>query len=169
MTNPCSLTLSRWHSKDAEEEIMRLAQREAFRDKYTALSSGKPIPKKSQLIKLNPCIDEDGMIRCDGRLIFADFLPYDTRFPIILPRVHWVTKLIVKYYHERGNHATGINFTLCQLSKRFWMIAVREKIREWDHECSECRKRRSKPACQIMASLPKTRLRFTFDPSPKQP
>ena len=33
--------------KDAEEEIVRLAQREAFRDEYAALSLGKPIPKKS--------------------------------------------------------------------------------------------------------------------------
>ncbi|XP_074637789.1 uncharacterized protein LOC141896447 [Acropora palmata] len=124
--------------KDAEEEILRLAQREAFCEEYTALRSGKPISKKSQLIKLNPCIDEDGIIRCDGRLKFADFLPYDTRFPIILPRGHWVKKLIVKNYHERGNHAAGVNFTLCQLSERFWIIAAREEIREWDRECNEC-------------------------------
>ena len=58
--------------KDAEEEIVRLAQREAFCEEYTALRLGKPISKKSQLIKLNPCIDEDGNIRCDGRLKFAD-------------------------------------------------------------------------------------------------
>ena len=150
--------------KDAEEEIVSLAQREVFRDEYTALSSGKPIPKKSQLIKLNPCLDGDGVIRCDGRLKFADFLPYDTRFPIILPRGHWVTKPIVKYYHERGNHAAGVNFNLCQLSEKFWIIAAREEIREWDYECNECKKRRSKPACQIMAPLPKTRLRFSFRP-----
>ena len=150
--------------RDAEEEIVSLAQREVFRDEYTALSSGKPIPKKSQLIKLNPCLNEDGVMRCDGRLKFADFLPYDTRFPIILPRGHWVTKLIVKYYHERGNHAAGVNFTLCQLSERFWIIAAREEIREWDYEYNECKKRRSKPACQIMAPLPKTRLRFSFRP-----
>ena len=160
-----NIELSPEEMKDAEEEIVRLAQREAFCDEYTALSSEKPIPKKSQLIKLNPYIEEDGVIRCDGRLKFADFLPYDARFPIILPRGHWVTKLIVKYYHERGNHAAGINFTLCQLSERFWIIAAREEIREWDHECNqECRRRRSKPACQIMAPLPKTRLRFTFRP-----
>ncbi|XP_044172538.1 uncharacterized protein LOC122956887 [Acropora millepora] len=122
--------------KDAEEEIVRLAQREAFCEEYTALRSGKPISKKSQLIKLNPCIDEDGIIRCDGRLKFVDFLPYDTRFQIILPRGHWVTKLIVKNYHERGNHAAVVNFTLCQLSERFWIIAAREKIREWDRECN---------------------------------
>ena len=145
--------------KDAEEEIVHLAQREAFRDEYAALSSGKPIPKKSQLIKLSPCIDDDGVIRSDGLLKFADFLPYDTRFPIILPRGH-----LVANYHERGNHAAGANFILCQLSERFWIIAAREEIREWDHECNECKRRRSKPACQIMAPLPKTRLRFSFRP-----
>ena len=145
-------------------EIVRLAQREAFRDEYAALSLGKPIPQKSQLIKLNPRIDEDGVIRCDGRLKFAEFLPYDTRCPIILPRGHRVTRLIVKNYHERASHVAGINFILCQLSERFWIIAAREEIREWDHECNECKKRRNKPACQIMAPLPKTRLRFTFRP-----
>ena len=150
--------------KGAEEEIVRLAQREAFCEEYRALRTGKPISKKSQLIKLNPCIDEDGIIRCDGRLKFADFLPYDTRFPIILPRGHWVTKLIVKNYHDRGNHTARVNFTLCQLSERFWIIAAREEIREWDRECNECKGRRSKPACQIMAPLPKARLRFTFKP-----
>ena len=91
-------------------------------------------------------------------------LPCHTRFRIILSRSHWLTKPIVKYYHERGNHAAGINLPLYQLSERFWIIAAREEIREWDHECNECRRRRSKPACQIMAPLPKTRLRFAFRP-----
>ena len=38
--------------RDAEEEIECLAQHVAFHDEYATLSSGKPIPKKSQLIKL---------------------------------------------------------------------------------------------------------------------
>lgn len=103
-----------------------LKRRLAFRDEYAALSLGKPIPKKSQLIKLNPCMDEDGAIKSDGRLKFAEFFPYDTRFPIILPRGLWVIRLIVKNYHERANHAAGINFILCQLSERFSIIAARE-------------------------------------------
>ena len=57
-----------------------------------------------------------------------------------------------------------VNFTVCQLSERFWIIAAREEIREGDRECNECKRRRSKPACQIMAPLPKARLRFTFKP-----
>ena len=158
------IELSHEEIKNAEEEIVSLAQHEAFSDEYTALSLGKPISQKSQLIKLNPCIDEDGVIRCDGRLKFAEFLPCDTRCPITLPRRHWVTKLIVKNYHERANHAAGVNFILCQLRERFWIITAREEIHEWDHECNECKKRQNKPACQIMAPLPKTRVCFTFWP-----
>jgi len=81
------IELSPEEIKDAEEEIVSLAQREAFHDEYAALSLGKPIPQKSQLINLNP-EDEDGVIQCDGGLKFAEFLPYDTRCPIILPRGH---------------------------------------------------------------------------------
>ncbi|PFX13134.1 hypothetical protein AWC38_SpisGene22812 [Stylophora pistillata] len=58
----------------------------------------------------------------------------DTRFRIILPCGHWLTKLIIKHYNERGNHVAGVKFTLCQ---RDWIIAAREEIREWDHECNE--------------------------------
>ena len=49
--------------RDAEEEIVCLAQHVAFHDEYAALSSGKPIPKKSQLIKLNHYIHNDGVTR----------------------------------------------------------------------------------------------------------
>jgi len=129
--------------KDAEEEIVSLAQREAFHDEYAALSLGKPTPQKSQLIKLNLCIDGDGIIRCDRCLRFAEFLPYNSRSPIVLPHRHWVTKLIVKNYHERANHASGVNVILWQLSERFWIIAACEEVHEWDHECNECKKRRS--------------------------
>ena len=49
-----------------------------------------------------PKMDEDGLLWCDGRLCYAEFLPYEVRFPLILPRGTWVTKLIVKHYHEIG-------------------------------------------------------------------
>lgn len=83
-----SLELLPEEIKGAQGEIARLAQSEAFFDEYIALSSEKSITKKSQLIKLNPCIDDDGVMRSDGRLKLAGFLPYDTRLPITLPRGH---------------------------------------------------------------------------------
>jgi len=147
---------------DAEEDIIRLAQCEAFHTEYTVLTKGKPLPKKSSLIKLTPRLDSQAILRCDGRLRFAECLPYDVRFPIILPRGHWVTKLIVKYYHDLANHSAGTNFVLSQISGRFWIVAAREEIREWEAECNECKKRKNKVATQVMGPLPQVRLRFTY-------
>ena len=97
-------------------------------------------------------------MRSDSRLQYAEFLPYDVRYPIILPWKNWVTKLIVKYYHERGNHNAGTNQTLSALSTKYWIIATREEIIEWEKECAACLRRKAKCAKQIMAPLPVNRL-----------
>ena len=81
-----------------------------------------------------------------------------SRYPIILPRKNWVTKLIVKHHHELGNHCAGTNQTLSLLSTRFWIISAREEIIEWERECAICKRRKAKVAQQIMAPLPQNRL-----------
>ena len=125
-----SKVLSPEEIREAEAEVVQSCQREAFSNECKALVSRKPIPSKSLLIKLNPVLDEEGCIRSDGRLRFAEYLPYDVRFPKILPQGHWVAKLIVKHYHEQANHTAGTNFFLSQVSKKYWIVAAREEIRE---------------------------------------
>jgi len=93
----------------------------------------------------------------DGGLTYAEFLPYDVRYPIILPRKHWVIKLIVKHHHTLRNHNSGTNLTLSSLCTRFWIISAREAIIEWEKECMMCRRHKAKAAQQIMAPLPAKR------------
>lgn len=62
---------------DAEVHIIKKAQRESFKDEYEALSEGKVVPRQSKLLALKPKLDEDGLLRSDGRLVNADYLPYD--------------------------------------------------------------------------------------------
>ena len=112
-----------------------------------SLSRGKPLPSNSRLLGLQPRLDDDGLMRADGRLKHAEFLSYDVRYPVILPRKTWVTRLIVKHYHEQGNHATGTNQTLSALFTRYWLLSDPEVIREMERECAACRRRKSKP-CQ---------------------
>ena len=145
--------------KRAEVQIIHHTQVIEFTDEWKALSCGKTLPSSSKLLGFQPKLDKDGLIWSDGRLKHAEFLPYDMRYPIILPRRNWVTKLIVKEFHERGNHATGTNQTLAALSTRYWLLAGREEIREWEKECLVCRRRKSKPCSQIMAPLPTSRLK----------
>ena len=54
------------------------------------------------------------------------------------------------------------NQLLAALSTHFWIISGREEIREWEKECNECQRRKSKAAKQIMAPLPQIRLRFSL-------
>ena len=155
-----SESLSPEEIENAEILIILEAQQAAFTEEYRALQENKLISKKSHLKTLVPLLDEDGLIRCDGRLRFAEFLPYDMRFPIILPRGSWTTKLIVKHFHEAGHHVSGTNHILANLSTKYWIPAAREEIRQWENECNECKRRKARVAQQIMAPLPFVRLRL---------
>ena len=148
--------------RDAEKQIIKNAQNEAFNDEYSALQKEKQLPMNSKLLGLCPKLDEDGLLRSDSRLQYAEFLPYDVRYPIILPRRNRVTKLIVKHYHEMGHHNAGTNQTLSALSTKYWIIAAREEIVEWEKECAACIKRKAKCAKQIMAPLPLNRLKLSL-------
>ena len=123
-----------------------------------ALNNRKPLSTSSKLLGLCPKLDEDGLMRSDSRLQYAEFLPNDVKFPIILPRKNRVTKLIVKSYHELGRHNAGTNQTLSALSAKYWIIAAREEILEWEKECAACLRKRAKYAKQVMAPLPLCRL-----------
>ena len=55
----------------------------------------------------------------------AEFLPYNTRYPNILLRKSWATKLIIKHNHELEGHSMGTNRTL---SSKYWILAAGEAI-----------------------------------------
>ena len=116
---------------NAELEIIKNAQKFSFKDDYKALEVNKSVSQNSKIVNLKSFVDEDGVIRSDGRLAQAEYLPYDVKFPIILPRRNWVTKLIVKSHHGRGGHQAGTNQTLSSLSAKFWILQGREEICQW--------------------------------------
>ena len=89
-------TLASDETDESEAQIIRGAQQDEFYEDYRALVRERQLPSNSKLSNLNPKVDENGLLRSDGRLVYAEFLPYDTRYPIILPR----KKLCNKTYCE---------------------------------------------------------------------
>ena len=160
--NRVSVKLLSGELKQAEVQIIHHTQVIDITDEWKALSCGKTLPSSMKLLGLQPKLDEDWLMLSDGRLKHAEFLPYDMRYPIILPSRNWVTKLIVKVFHERGNHATGTNQTLAALSTRYWLLAGKEEIQEWEKECVVCRRRKLKPCSQKTAPLPTSRLKTSL-------
>ena len=63
--------------------------------------------------------DHKGIIHCRGRLANAE-LPYDTKYPIFLPREKYSVVLMVLAAHERVFHGKT-NQTLVELRQRFWI------------------------------------------------
>ncbi|XP_070549573.1 uncharacterized protein [Ptychodera flava] len=59
--------------EEAEIMIIKTMQAESFPEEYSALVGKKELPKKSKLLRLRPRLDEDGLMRCDGRLRYADY------------------------------------------------------------------------------------------------
>ncbi|XP_067649100.1 uncharacterized protein [Haliotis asinina] len=152
-SKPETLGTTAWHHGPeflAHDESQWPEQKNDF-------EKSKRVASKSKLIGLQPFLDETGVMRLNGRLRFADVFSWEARFPIIIPRKSWVTKLIVKHHHEKCLHM-GTNTTPASLSSKFWIVSSREEIREWENECAWCKKQKAKPAEQLMGSLPKSRV-----------
>ena len=105
--------------KKAEIQLIKQTQCTEFREEWKALAHRRLLLTNSKLLALKPKLDSDGLMRSDGRLKNDKFLCYDVRYPVILPRKSWVTKLIVKDAHEKGNHVFGTKQTLAKLSARY--------------------------------------------------
>ena len=146
--------------QEAENIVLKACQQKMFADEYKALCQGKSLSNHSKLRVPNPRIDDDGLLRADTRLVNAEYLPQDVRYPVILPRKHGVTKLIVKLEHEEGGHVCGTNHILSELSKSFWIMSAREAIRDWENSCMTCKRRKARSATQLMAPLPISRLKL---------
>ena len=137
----CRLPVAlRWEGSLQTDEVVsagmrfiRQAQEEVFKEEIRAAKAERELSSESKLQPLRPVLDEDGILRYHGRLHFAECLPWETRYPIILPHSHWVTTLIIKQAHKQTQHA-GTNQVLAQLSVQYWIISAREAIKEWEKE-----------------------------------
>lgn len=78
-----------------------LVQRETYREEYEMLRNEKKLPSTNQIYALKPYMDENGLMRIYGRTDAAadEFLPFDARRPILLPRTHRFTMLLVRHHH----------------------------------------------------------------------
>ena len=138
----------------AETKVLITCQHSAFNEEIDKLKKDKPVTGK--LAMLNPFIDDEGLLRSNGRLAYAESLPWETRYPIILPTNDSLTELIIKDAHEQMQHG-GTNHVLHFLSAKYWILSGREEIRKWENKCNMCKRRKRSPATQIMAPLPKCR------------
>ncbi|XP_036149070.1 uncharacterized protein LOC118647739 [Monomorium pharaonis] len=136
--------------------LTRAVQRESFPEEYRAMEEGRAIATSSKLLSLTPFLDGNGIIRVGGRLKNSA-LSYDTRHPILLPKGHCLTKLVIKSEHARNLHA-GLQATIHAVRQRFWPLAVRSTARKIIKNCITCFKCKPSVSQALMADLLKARV-----------
>ena len=93
-------------------------------------------------------------------------LSWDEKHPMILPKCHPASQLVVRHYHESAAHS-GREQTLCEVCRMFWIIDGRSLVKNIIKNCIKFQQMNTKPIEQFMGSLPKARLEayqppFTF-------
>ena len=83
-------------------------------------------------------LDDEKLWRCGGRLQNAD-IPYATKHPLLLPRQHPFTLLLVRDAHSRVLH-NGVKETLNELRSKYWIIKGRPLVKQIIRACTICRR-----------------------------
>ena len=89
--------------------------------------------KKSSLLSLNPFLDGNQLIRVGGRLQHLE-LDFDQQHPLILPKEHYITSLIIEDTHKKNLHASG-QLLLSIIRQKFLILDARNVLKKTIQKC----------------------------------
>lgn len=122
----------------------------------SARAKVKYLKASTSLRKLNPVLDDDGVLRVGGRLENAP-LSYEAKHQIILPSDCYVTNLIIRNCHQDVGHL-GEAYVLSNLRDIYWIIKGKSTVRKVIGMCFVCKRLNAVRGEQQMANLPRERL-----------
>ena len=143
--------------KLAEEYVIRSVQIEAFSSEIAALKEGRTVSKDSSVRTLDPYLDENGLLRVGGRLRHSNLSSLEKN-PLLLPKKHHVSCLLVRHFHELVSHQGRLITEGAIRSAGFWVVGSRRMILSLIGKCVRCQKLRGKQQSPKMADLPEERL-----------
>ena len=140
--------------KKAEQMWLVHVQRKHFYGVHNDIKMNK---KNNLQKQLGLFLDENGLLRCRGRLGNAS-LTEGAKFPILLPKTDRLTYLIIDQSHKQILHS-GTSQTLSQVRVKYWILQGRATVKTVLRNCITCRKHEGGPyQTPVMPSLPKTRV-----------
>ena len=139
------------------EALQKIQMQDCQSERNLAKAKKFEIKRSSALYRLDPILDENGLIRVGGRLAKSPEFPEDFKHPVILPKKSFVVDLIIRDAHEKVAHA-GRGITLSTLRNQYWIVNANSVVRHLISQCVVSCRLRSPVGEQKMADLPKERL-----------
>ncbi|GIY71759.1 DUF1758 domain-containing protein [Caerostris darwini] len=100
--------------------LIKSVQFIVFNNEINALKRNQALSCRSKILSLNPFLDNSGILRVGGRLRHANIV-YGHKHPILLPKRHILTDLIVRHYHEILLHACP-QLVQSSIQEQYWII-----------------------------------------------
>ena len=137
-----------------EEELIMLVKLGIFSpDSYEELKK-----KDSKLITLSPFLDDKNVLRAGGRLGNSKSIPYDSKYPIVLPKPSDENvRSLIRHIHAKHHHCSATETTFL-LRQKFFVLGGRRAIQMEVARCVPCQRTAKLPAKQRMANLPEDRV-----------
>ena len=116
----------------------------------------KAVMKRSRVYRLDPFIDERGLLRVGGRLKKSN-LHFTDVHPILLSKDSCITRLIVEWCHQKTAHGER-GLTINEIrSTWFWFVRCNAIVRSLVGKCVRCLLLQGKLGEQKITDLPTDR------------
>ena len=110
-------------------------QEKYYADIIKRMKGGRRCNLKEQL---NLIIDDQGVLRCQGRHENAE-LTQGSRYPKLLPAKEYYTRLVIEDCHCKTMHF-GVSQTLTETRKGYWIPQGRSQVKKVLNSCQVCRR-----------------------------
>ncbi|XP_046869379.1 uncharacterized protein LOC124462025 [Drosophila willistoni] len=131
--------------------LYRNIQQECYNEEYTAIENGHHVCRSSPLWRLQLFLNEHGVLCVRDRASRFAGIPEGR---ITLPTQHWVTKLIVRHYHEKYYHMNHVN----EVRQKYLIPKLRPLLKGIRRNSQQCKLSSARPIAPLMAPLPRARL-----------
>lgn len=136
---------------NAKKVWIRYEQEKTYSLEIRLIKQNRNLPARSTILSLNPILDEDKILRVQGRLENS-LLPFTKKHPIILPANSPFTQLIIRQAHFKAIHG-GLQLTLRTIRDEYWLVRGKQAVKTQLSKCITCYRSQGKPAQQQMADL----------------
>ena len=143
--------------KRAEKEVIKSVQQRHFKEEIIALHNGNSMKSSSKIVKLDPFLDQDGILKV-GRRIGKCNISDEVQLPTLLLKSCKTADLIMQWCHNKVAHA-GRGITINQIrSSGFWIVSCNSLVQQMIGKCFRCKQLRGQLQQQKMADFQKDRM-----------
>ncbi|GFV85878.1 integrase catalytic domain-containing protein [Trichonephila clavipes] len=99
----------------------------------------------------------EGILRVGGRLRLQQTLKFEQKHPMLIPKEHHFTSLVIRHFHRVNLHA-GQELVLSLIRQQFWIPHGKSAVKKELRNCIDCFKLVAKLVSQMMGDLPIERI-----------